>query len=322
MIADPKTFALVGPWGSGGRVQGDPGHQRGRPPRVQPGATDQALTKPRDGALDLRAAHPDRINFIRTAPADDIQGPALASFVFRDLGAKRTLVIDDGDAGREIADGFSVAYQKLGGEVVRRTLNKGADPASVLDPLTGPDAAVGGVLRRVHRDRRARRSGRRWSTAGTGAVPFLSWDGISGRDGRRRGSFLQLAGPAAAGSYFSHATVRAAEGRLRRARTSRRFGAEPDEYTASAYACAQVISTRLRAVAATGPSADAVCATPSAPTPSTRAIATRRSSARVGFDANGDSLQQFVTFYRVDPSAAGGKGDWVIDKQQDYGPAP
>jgi hypothetical protein len=42
----------------------------------------------------------------------------------------------------------------------------------------------------------------------------------------------------------------------------------------------------------------------------------------IGFDANGDSLQQFVTFYRVDPSAAGGKGDWVIVKQQDYGPAP
>ena len=42
----------------------------------------------------------------------------------------------------------------------------------------------------------------------------------------------------------------------------------------------------------------------------------------VGFDANGDSLQQFVTFYRVDPSAANGKGDWVIAKQQDYGPAP
>ena len=42
----------------------------------------------------------------------------------------------------------------------------------------------------------------------------------------------------------------------------------------------------------------------------------------VGFDANGDSLQQFVTFYKVDMSAAGGKGDWVVDKQQDYGPAP
>jgi ABC-type branched-subunit amino acid transport system substrate-binding protein len=35
----------------------------------------------------------------------------------------------------------------------------------------------------------------------------------------------------------------------------------------------------------------------------------------VGFDKNGDSTQQFVTFYRVEA------GDWVIDKQQDFGPA-
>ncbi|MGH2462350.1 MAG: hypothetical protein ACRDFZ_01840 [Candidatus Limnocylindria bacterium] len=42
----------------------------------------------------------------------------------------------------------------------------------------------------------------------------------------------------------------------------------------------------------------------------------------VGFDANGDALRQFVTFYRVEASAADGTGDWVIFKKQDFGPAP
>ena len=42
----------------------------------------------------------------------------------------------------------------------------------------------------------------------------------------------------------------------------------------------------------------------------------------VGFDRNGDSKQQFVTFYRVDPSAANGAGDWVPYKEEDFGPAP
>jgi hypothetical protein len=28
-----------------------------------------------------------------------------------------------------------------------------------------------------------------------------------------------------------------------------------------------------------------------------------------------------VTFYRVETSADGGRGDWVISKQQDFGPA-
>ena len=41
----------------------------------------------------------------------------------------------------------------------------------------------------------------------------------------------------------------------------------------------------------------------------------------VGFDANGDSIQQFVTLFRVDPLAAEGAGDWVEVKQQDYGVA-
>ena len=41
----------------------------------------------------------------------------------------------------------------------------------------------------------------------------------------------------------------------------------------------------------------------------------------VGFDANGDSLRQVVSFYRADPTAAGGKGDWVLVRQQDFGPA-
>ena len=39
-----------------------------------------------------------------------------------------------------------------------------------------------------------------------------------------------------------------------------------------------------------------------------------------GFDANGDATQQFVSFLRVDPAAAGGAGDWVLVKHQDFGP--
>jgi hypothetical protein len=41
----------------------------------------------------------------------------------------------------------------------------------------------------------------------------------------------------------------------------------------------------------------------------------------VGFDPQGDTLQQIVSFYRVEPGADGGKGDWVLMKQQDFGPA-
>ena len=224
MIAEPKTVADHRPGGSALASREIPITNAAGLLQCGPAATDQALTKPRDGALDLRAAQPDRINFIRTAPSDDIQGPALAAFVYRDLGAKRTLVIDDGDAGREIADGFSAAYQKIGGKVVHRTLNKGADPASVLDPLTGPDAPLGGVLRRVHRHRcaggpeghgapgtaRSRSSAGTGSRAGPAPTRFVP---PGGRTGRR-------------GSYYSHASFAPPKADFVE-RYRARFGASP-----------------------------------------------------------------------------------------------
>jgi ABC-type branched-subunit amino acid transport system substrate-binding protein len=156
--------------------------------------------------------------------------------------------------------------------------------------------------------------------AGHAAVPFVSWDGIQDGSGADKGSFIQTAGSAAVGSYFSHASFGAPKFDFVN-RYRARFGADPDEYATAAYACTQVILDTLRAVAATGPSADGL-------REAVRAHAVDQTSrsdtviGSVGFDANGDSLQQFVTFYKVDASAAGGKGDWVIDKQQDYGPAP
>ena len=99
-----------------------------------------------------------------------------------------------------------------------------------------------------------------------------------------------------------------------------RFGEEPDEYAAAAHACAEVIIQSLRAIAASGASAEdlreAVRAHAVDPAHRFETVL-----GTVGFDANGDSIQQFVTLYRVDPQAAEGAGDWVVVKQQDYGVA-
>ncbi|HSS35159.1 MAG TPA: ABC transporter substrate-binding protein [Patescibacteria group bacterium] len=320
MVTDPRTIGVIGPRASRVAAKEIPITNAAGLLQCSQASTWPQLTKPRDGALDLRAAHPDRINFIRTAPSDDIQGVALASFVFRDLAAKLALVLDDGDTGgRDIADRFTEAYQKLGGTVVRRTLNSGDDPAAAIERLTGANAPqavfFGGFTDSGAPDIRVA-----MAAAGKTAIPFVSWDGIQDGSGADSGSFLQSAGPAAAGSYFSHASIALPKADFAD-RYLARFGSQPDEYTASAYACAQVIFEALRAVAVSGPSAaelrEAVRAYAVDPTHKYEtAIGT------VGFDANGDSVQQFVTFYRVDPSAAGGKGDWVIAKQQDYGPAP
>ena len=319
MVADPRVVAMIGPHGSPVARTEIPITNRGGLLQCSPANTSPGLTKPRQGALDLRSAFPTRINYIRTAPSDAIQGPALASFVFTDLAAKSTLVIDDSADGRDIADQFSAAYTKLGGTVIRRALNPGDDPASVLSPLTAPSGAPTAVFFGGFTQTGAPEVRAAMVSTGHGSVPFASWDGIQDGSGADDGSFISKAGPAAAGSHFSHASIGLPKADFT-ARYRARFGSEPDEYSAAAYACAQIIFDTLRAVATTGPSADGLRG-------AVRAYAVDPSHrydtviGTVGFDANGDSLQQFVTFYRVDTSAAGGKGDWVIDKQQDYGPA-
>jgi branched-chain amino acid transport system substrate-binding protein len=320
MVADAGVIAMVGPNSSGVARSEIPITNRAGLLQCSPSNTDSGLTKPRDGALDLRAAFPTRINYIRTAPADDIQGTALASFVFTDLAAKTTLVIDDAADGRQIADQFSGAYTKLGGTVVRRALNAGADPGSVLTTLAVTSGAPSAVFFGGFTQTGAAAVRAAMLAAGHGAVPFVSWDGIQDGSGADQGSFIQVAGPAAVGSYYSSATYGSPKADFT-ATYRARFGTDPDEYAAAAYACTEVILASLRSVAATGPSAaqlrDAVRAYAVDPSHRYETVI-----GTVGFDANGDSLQQFVTFYKVDMSAAAGAGDWVIDKQQDYGPAP
>lgn len=320
MVADPRVIAMVGPNSSAVAKAEIPITNRAGLLECSPSNTSPGLTKPRDGALDLRSAFPTRISYIRTAPADDIQGPALASFVFNDLAAKTTLVIDDAGDGREITDRFSAAYTVLGGVVVRRALNPGANPASVLQPLSAPTDAPTAVFFGGFTDTGAPEVRAAMVAAGHAAVPFVSWDGIQDGSGAVQGSYLQVAGIAAVGSYYSSATYSAPKADFT-ATFRAKFGTDPDEYSAAAYACAEVILASLRAIAPTGPSPDGL-------REAVRAYAvdpTHRYATvigTVGFDANGDSLQQFVTLYQVDTSAAGGKGGWVIDKQQDYGPAP
>ena len=41
----------------------------------------------------------------------------------------------------------------------------------------------------------------------------------------------------------------------------------------------------------------------------------------LSFDANGDSSQKFISFWKTDPTLNDGKGGWVYVRQQDFGGA-
>jgi len=316
--ADPRIIAMVGPSGSPVAMAEIPITNAAGLLQCSPSTTNPALTKPRNGALDLRAVAPGRINYIRVAPSDDIQGPAAASFLFDDLGVRRLLVIDDSGDGRSIADAVSAAFEQRGGTVIRRALNPGADPREVLTPLKTGEPRMG-VYFGGFADTGAPDIRKAMVAASLGKLPFVSWDGIGG-SGAEAGSYIQRAGRAAVGSYQSAASFGPPKADFVNAYRAE-YGSAPDDYTVAAYACAQVILDALRMVASEGTSATGLreALREQAVDPSHEY---RTALGTIGFDTNGDSRQQFVTFYRVDPSAAGGKGDWILEKQQDYGPAP
>jgi branched-chain amino acid transport system substrate-binding protein len=322
-VADASVVAMIGPLTSYVAAEQIPITNQAGLLQCSPSSTAPELTKPGDGALELRAAHPDRINFVRLAAAADIESAAAASFAFNDLGASSALVVDDTQStGRVVADAFEDAFTELGGEVVRRALNPDGDPLSVLDALGHPDAPslvyFGGftnsgaaALRLAMVD------------AGHGDVAFLSWEPVWDGSGTIQGSFIQQAGDAAEGSYVSRPSVGTPRADFER-RYRDAYGTAPAgqfaDYAPAAHACAEIILAALAGVAQTSATAenvrDAVRAYVVDP-----AHRFETELGTVGFDANGDSTHQFVALYRVEASAAGGNGDWVLIKQQDFAPA-
>jgi branched-chain amino acid transport system substrate-binding protein len=253
------------------------------------------------------------------ATTDDIQGVAAAAFAYTDLGKRRAYVVDDTETyGKGLADVFATQFAKLGGTVVK---HDGA-PATTTDytPLLtavqsqnpdlvyfgGVTATGGGLLRK------------QMAQVGMGSLAFGGGDGIVDGPGGVQGSFITVAGPAAANSFgtipanhdipnasaFSDAYKAA-------------YGTEPAGYAASGYACAQVILQALGAVASTATS-------PAALRAAVRAYATNPANkfntqlGTISFDSNGDTSQHIISFYKTDMTAASGKGNWVFVRQQDF----
>ena len=321
LVADPSVVAMVGPASSKVAAEQIPITNDAGLLQCSPANTSPGLTKPRDGALDLRASHPTRINYVRLAPADDIQGPASASYAFHALGARTALVVDDGeDFGRLAAEQFDKAFRNIGGTSVRRTLNPGASPTSVLDALSGSAGAPTLVFFGGFTDGGAPQRRRAMVARGYGKTPLLSWDGIYDGSSKDKGSYIQRAGRDAVGTYSSQPSIGPIRADFEES-FRRAYGGAPDEYTAAAYACTQII---LQALAegmktASSPQALREAVRRYAVDPARRF---QTALGTVGFDANGDSIQQVVTLRRVGAPNGGTALDWVIDSQQDFGPAP
>ncbi len=120
LVADEAVVGVVGPFNSASAKAQIPVSNEAGLFQCSPSNTNTSLTKGADGET-LRAANPDKINYVRLCATDDLQGAALAAYAYTTLGLRSALVIDDTETyGKGLADVFATEFAALGGTVVGR----------------------------------------------------------------------------------------------------------------------------------------------------------------------------------------------------------
>ena len=325
-VSDPAVIGIVGPYNSAvGKVQIPIGNDAGLL-QCSPANTNQGLTKPEFGGMDLRKNFPERIAYVRVAATDDIQGPAMSVYAYNTLGLKNILVIHDVTTfGQGVAETFRDKFAELGGTIADFV---GATPDTTdfnaiitAGKTKNPDAVYyGGVV-----------------TSGAGLllkqmrqqgmdIPFLGPDGIVNGNGDAEGSLIKIAGKDAAAN--SYGTIAAIGDFPAKAEFDKSFTEHykadsefntPGAYSGPAYACATVVLKSLEEFLKANASADQA-----AIREGVRAWATDPSHSfetvlgTTAFDANGDTTQPFISFYVTDP-AAPNNGEWVFKEQLNFG---
>jgi branched-chain amino acid transport system substrate-binding protein len=321
LVADSSVIGVVGPFNSSVAKAEIPVSNEAGLLMCSPANTNNGVTQPPEGDT-YRKAHPDKISYIRTATPDSIQGPSAADYMYNDLGLKSVYIVDDTETfGVGVGDSFQAEFKKLGGTVVKRdsapktttdytplfTAAAAQKPAGVYLAGTTP-TGMGLALKQ----------GR--TVPGLENVPFVGPDGVADLGpGGTTGATITIAGAA---SHDVYGTVGAAHDiKDPQAFTDAykaMFSTAPGAYSASAYACAQIIIASLDK-AVTGGASDMAGLREGV-----RANAVNSANkydtvlGTLSFDKYGDNTNPFISFYKVDMTAAGGKGDWVFVKQQQF----
>ncbi len=319
LVGNEKVIGMVGPFNSNVGAAEIPVTAQAGLLQCSPANTNPGLTKADANGKFLRGDNP--VSYVRVAATDDLQGPGLADYLYNTLGKKSVFIVDDTETyGKGLADTFEQKFKDLGGTVTGRqgvaNPDGSADYTSILTNAKGgnPEAVMyGGVTTTGGAKLRTQ-----MASTGMGDLPFIGGDGIVDGNGDSQGSFVNLAGPDAANSYGSVAAIHDIPnaGEFTDAFKAK-YGQDPGAYSAPAYACAQVILKAVEAVAASATDMKDLRA-------KVRAyVATPSNSfdtvlGTLSFDENGDSSQKIISFYKTDPKADDGKGDWVFDKQQDF----
>jgi len=282
--------------------------------QCSPANTNEGLTKPEFGAKDVRKAFPDRINYVRVVTTDDNQGPAAAKYILEVLKKKSVYIIDDTETfGKGIADNFQKYLEANGGTTVGRdgVPKTTTDYSAILTAAAAkkPEAIYFGGVTATGGARILKAA----VQAGLGDVPYIGPDGIYDGSAATKDSFLNLAGDDAKNSFATAAAVGDYPGRQEFTdKYKKEFGKDPTGYSATGYACAQVV---LDAIKRAGDAANMKELREKVRAAAVDTSITYKSViGEFKFDANGDTSQKIISFYGYDPATK----DWVFKEQLDF----
>jgi branched-chain amino acid transport system substrate-binding protein len=315
---DSQVLFVVGPYNSSVAQAEIPVSNGAGLMQCSPANTAVDLTKGDAGvALRTSGGHPDKLAYVRVATTDDNQGAGIADIVYNTIGAKTVYAADDTQTyGKGLVDGFAAAYAKLGGTIAKRDgiPDSTTDFTSYVTALKGLNVQAvvyGGVTT----------SGlglfrKQMASAGLSNIPLAGGDGINDGSAATASSFLNIAG--SDGDMNTYSTVAAIHdipdptkfGTDYKAK----FNTDPGSYSAPAYACTQIFLQALQAVAGSAGTdlaklREAVRAYVADPSHTYNTVL-----GTVGFDANGDTTQHTISYYKYDATAK----DWVFFKQRDF----
>jgi branched-chain amino acid transport system substrate-binding protein len=313
IVSLENVIAVVGPLNSSvAKVQIPISNEAGLL-QCSPANTNEGLTKPEFGALDVRKAHPDKINYIRVVTTDDNQGPAAAKYILENLKKKNVYIIDDTETfGKVIADNFQKYLEANGGKVVARdgVPKTTTDYSAILTAAKAknPEAIYFGGVTAT--------GGARILKAAIQAglnVPYVGPDGIFDGSAATKDSFLNLVGDDAKLAIATAAAVGDFPGRADfEAKFKAEYQTAPTGYAATAYACTQVVLDALKRAGEGANMKDlrekvrAAAVDPNA--------AYKTVIGDIKFDKNGDTSQKIISFYTYDPATK----DWAFKEQLDF----
>jgi branched-chain amino acid transport system substrate-binding protein len=317
LISNPKIIGMLGPLNSNVAKAQIPLTNEAGLAQCSPANTNEGLTKPEFGALDVRKSKPTEINYVRVATTDDLQSKADADYL-AELGVKKLYIVDDTETfGKGIATNVDTYWKDtlklevVGHDSVPKTTT---DYQSIMTTAKSknPDGIYFGGVTATGGARILKAA----VQAGLSGIPYLGPDGIQDGTGETENSFLNLAGADAKNAYATLAGKATYPGQEQFLKDYKaKFNKDATGYAIQGFACMQVMLDAIGRASATNPSGDAAVRAAVRAAISDPSHTYHIALGDINFDANGDTSQKINTVYKVDPAGGNGKGAWVAVKE-------